>query len=434
MYITGISISNIRSIKTLAWEIEPVQGPGWHVIIGDNGSGKSTVLRSIALALIGASGAEALQQDWNTYPRDRTTPGVIEIDLRWGGDDRISGRYQRRQSLLKSRIELAPEQDNNVQIKGVSFDTEGDTGDFHGPGFLQKSGWFSASYGPFRRFTGGSREEERLMDAKPVSGRHLSLFRENIALTESLRWLETLQFKKLEKDPEGDLLDAIKEFVNQKGFLPNDTRLHQVSSRGVQFVDGNGSTVLLEDLSDGYRSILSMTFELIRQLALAYSAQRVFNPEDRTRVRLPGVVLIDEIDVHLHPTWQRQVGLWFREHFPQMQFIVTSHSPFVCQASTVGTVYRLPTPGTDEEGKMVTGIELQRLLYGNILEAYGTELFGEAMTRSEESYKRLHRLAELNIKELRRNLTSTERQEQQQLRDTLPTTANSVAEEANTAI
>ena len=50
----------------------------------------------------------------------------------------------------------------------------------------------------------------------------------------------------------------------------------------------------------------------------------------------PGVVLIDEVDAHLHPTWQRRIGLWFREHFPKLQFIVSTHSPLICQAATVG--------------------------------------------------------------------------------------------------
>ena len=77
------------------------------------------------------------------------------------------------------------------------------------------------------------------------------------------------------------------------------------------FVDGNGYRVPVEDLSDGYRSILSMTFELIRQLAATYGPKRVFDPKDPFKVNMPGVVLIDEVDAHLHPTWQRKVGLWF---------------------------------------------------------------------------------------------------------------------------
>ena len=49
-----------------------------------------------------------------------------------------------------------------------------------------------------------------------------------------------------------------------------------------------------------------------------------------------GVVLIDEVDVHLHVSWQRSIGFWLKKHFPNVQFIVTTHSPFVCQAADPG--------------------------------------------------------------------------------------------------
>jgi hypothetical protein len=176
-------------------------------------------------------------------------------------------------------------------------------------------------------------------------------------------------------------------------------------------------------LSDGYRSILSMTFELIRQLAATYGPKRVFHPKDPTRVDVPGIVLIDEVDAHLHPTWQRKVGLWFRKHFPKMQFIVTTHSPLVCQAAEVGTVWRLPRPGTDEEARQVVGVELDRLIFGNVLDAYGTGVFGEGIARSEHAKQRLQRLAELNVKELRKGLSAAERKEQAALRASQPTAA-----------
>jgi hypothetical protein len=169
-----------------------------------------------------------------------------------------------------------------------------------------------------------------------------------------------------------------------------------------------------------------MTFELIRQLAATYGPKGVFHPKDPTKVNVPGVVLIDEVDAHLHPTWQRKVGLWFREHFPKMQFIVTTHSPLVCQAAEVGTVWRLPRPGTDEEARQVTGVELDRLIFGNVLDAYGTGLFGEDVARSEKSKQRLQRLAKLNLKEMRQGLSAAERREQTALRASLPTASMAV--------
>jgi hypothetical protein len=287
-------------------------------------------------------------------------------------------------------------------------------------------GWFSAAYGPFRRFAGGDKEYENLFDSNPRLAAHLSVFGESVALTQCLEWLKDLNYKKLENKPEGDLLDQIEKFVNQEGFLPHQARLNKVSSDGVEFIDGNGCQIPVEDLSDGYRSILSMTFELIRQMARTYGQDKIFDPKDPTKVIAPGVVLIDEVDAHLHPTWQRKIGLWFRQHFPRLQFIVTTHSPLVCQAADVGTVYRLPRPGSDEQGRMITGTELERLLYGNVLDAYGTEAFGVDVTRSEEAKKRLQRLAELNRKELREGLTAAEKKEQEKLRAALPTSAHTM--------
>ncbi len=217
------------------------------------------------------------------------------------------------------------------------------------------------------------------------------------------------------------LLGLLKTFINQPGFLPFNTRLREVSSHGVFFIDGNGFEVKVEQLSDGYRSLLALTFELIRQLAKAYGPDGLFAPDNSNTITCPGVVLVDEIDVHLHPTWQQRVGPWFRKHFPRIQFIVTSHSPLVCRASEVGSVFLLPDPGKGEPGRMIEGIELNRLIYGNVLDAYGTGAFGRGVTSSDESRRLLDRLADLNIKEVDEGLSRAERQEQESLRAILPT-------------
>ena len=198
----------------------------------------------------------------------------------------------------------------------------------------------------------------------------------------------------------------------------------------MRFVDGNDCEVPVENLSDGYRSILSMTFELIRQLAATYGANKIFDPEDPSKIVVPGVVLIDEIDAHLHPTWQQRVGRWFRDHFPAIQFIVSTHSPLICQAADVGSIFRLPRPGSDDKPEMVTGLARERLLYGNVLDAYGTGAFGEVTTRSPEAMERLSRLAELNQKELAEGLSEKEREEQRGLRDILPTAASTNVEDS----
>ncbi|MEK6283381.1 MAG: AAA family ATPase [Acidobacteriota bacterium] len=425
MYLRKVRIKNIRSITDLEWSIPRNKEPGWHVIIGDNGAGKSTFLRSIALALVGPKEAFALRQNWNDWLSRGKPSGEIRLDLTYNRKlDRFSGAGKiGYQTLLPVQIGFSRLQ-GEVELRKSSNTSANPVRHVWG----NKPGWFSASYGPFRRFSGGDKDVDRIFLSNPRLASHLSVFGENVALSEGLTWLKELKFKKLEKGPEGKLLDSLKNFVNQDGFLPHRARLKEVSSKGVEFIDANDRELLVEDLSDGYRSILSMTFELIRQLSRSYAPSYIFN-EDMTKIMTPGVVLIDEIDAHLHPTWQRKIGLWLREHFPKMQFIVTTHSPLICQAADVGTVWRLPQPGTNETGCMLAGVELDRLLYGNVLDAYSTEVFGEDINRSEESKKKLHELAELNYKELHGKLTSSERREQEELRATLPTSAHSLSQD-----
>jgi predicted ATP-binding protein involved in virulence len=175
-----------------------------------------------------------------------------------------------------------------------------------------------------------------------------------------------------------------------------------------------------------------LTFELIRQLVRVYGPEKVFADIHKgdMKIDLPGVVLIDEIDAHLHPTWQRRVGQWFCQYFPKLQFVVTTHSPLICQGAERGSVWRLPTPGDESAfSGRVTGADLNRLVYGSVEDAYSTDLFGQDVTRSASSQQKLARLAELNRKLLHGKLTGRETKELQTLRAMLPTAACVVADD-----
>ncbi len=423
MYLLGVTISNIRAIQQLSWRLTDIkQAPGWHVIVGDNGSGKSSFLRAIGLALVGPRDATALRQPWSQWLGHGQQVGRIRLNfIRDHRFDKISGKGRVRESSQFTAGLLFRKDDD---VEPITLDGYGAERTIWGKG----EGWFSASYGPFRRFRGGDPEYKKVFYSIPRLGRHLSLFDESVALSECLEWLQSLRFKQLEKDPEGKFLAPIRHFINQDGFLPFGAKLQDITSSSVRFVDGNSAVVDVENLSDGYRSILSLTFELIRQMATVYGADAVFDQSDPTTVAAPGVVLIDEIDAHLHPTWQRRVGVWFRKHFPNVQFIVTTHSPIVCQAADHGTVYRLPSPGTEEKGRFVKGIELKRLLYGSILDAYSTEIFGDGITRSAIARAYLDELAQLNIKEMDDGLSPEDKKRQAELRSILPAEAFSTPE------
>ncbi|NQZ56407.1 MAG: AAA family ATPase [Lentisphaeraceae bacterium] len=85
-------------------------------------------------------------------------------------------------------------------------------------------------------------------------------------------------------------------------------------------VDKNGCSLNLDQLSDGEKNIIALVGDLARRLALG-------NPHARNPLTGEGIVLIDEIDLHLHPAWQRLIISKIPEVFPNCQFIISTHSP-----------------------------------------------------------------------------------------------------------
>ncbi len=102
----------------------------------------------------------------------------------------------------------------------------------------------------------------------------------------------------------------------------------------------------LADMSEGYRSAIAMLIDIFRHVLSVYGPDVVVEQDDGSYVvDTPGVVMIDEVDAHLHPEWQREIGFWLQKHFPRLQFVVTTHSPLVAAAATNGRIYHLPQPG-----------------------------------------------------------------------------------------
>jgi predicted ATP-binding protein involved in virulence len=96
----------------------------------------------------------------------------------------------------------------------------------------------------------------------------------------------------------------------------------------------HGKRLEPSQLSDGERSFVAVIGDLVRRLALA-------NPELHNPLLGAGVVLIDELELHLHPKWQREVVEKLRTTFPNIQFIATTHSPFIIQSLRPGELINL---------------------------------------------------------------------------------------------
>lgn len=421
MHISRIDIENIRIVERFTLDLHRDSLAGWHVLLGDNGAGKSTVIRSIASALAGEMNAAALRQDWNAWLSNDKTSGRIGLSVRKGAStlDRWKGQGRHSDDAIRPRVTVS----SSDGPMGANARFRGDFADrtIWGGG----KGWFSAAFGPFRRFKGGDRDYDKLYYSHPRLAAHLSAFGEDVALSEALEWVKSAKFRALDKDRAAELLtDGLIAFVNRSGLLPHGARIDGITSAGVIIDNGAGALVPVEEMSDGYRSVLSMTFEIIRAMDAAYGTDtllKALDPEAGT-IDLPGVILIDEVDAHLHPAWQARIGTWMTRCFPQVQFFVTTHSPIICQAAR--SIWRLATPGSDQRSGRVTGQDFDRLVNGNIMDAYSTEHFGKGVTRSARSRDLQQELAGLNIKGMRGQLTRAEQARREELRTTLPTSSS----------
>lgn len=431
MYLRSLTLTNIRAIESFKLDFAATETPGWHVLLGANGAGKSSVIRSLALVLAGPKEAAALRQPWVNWVRRGTNTASIEASIDCDPSDVFTGTGRRTKDVGLALEFVALDTDLPGQRWDVRPASEG-RAKAERTAWGTNSGWFSASFGPFRRFTGGDQAYDRLFLSNPRLAPHLSAFGEDVALTEGLRWLRDLRVRQLENASDAaDLLKAVVDFVNASALLPHGARIGEVSSSDVQAVDGSGAEVAVEQLSDGYRSVLSMIFEMLRQMARAYGSE-AFLKGLKSRpgtVDLPGVVAIDEVDAHLHPSWQNDIGPWFTRCFPKVQFIVTTHSPIVCRSAR--TIWQLPAPGSGQRAGRISGLDFERLTMGTIFDAYGTELFGRGVAAPEVTTSMQGEIARLNRLALRGRLSAIDKAELEKLQRALPTSAATVADSAS---
>ncbi len=265
------------------------------------------------------------------------------------------------------------------------------------------------------------------MNDRSGVGSIITLFRAEASLAEAAVWLRELHLK----GKRAPLLTSkLLELLND-GLLPDGMLAKRLDEDGFLRVEQAGVELGLDDVSDGYRAVIALVLDLLVRLTVAYGPERVRLAPRRSKgakPRLvfdcPGVVLIDEAETHLHPSWQRKLGFWLVEHFPALQFIVTIHSPFVCQAALHGSLIHLPAIGEDRS-PAVDERTYWAVVNGSPDDAVLSDLFGLQRLRSDAAEALRAELAELEVRRLRKkNLSERERQRLDALLNQLPNDPN----------
>lgn len=131
------------------------------------------------------------------------------------------------------------------------------------------------------------------------------------------------------------IMDAIRKGMQEE--LKSGQRI-EYSSRydGLALVDSDGTWVPFEGLSDGYRGVIKIVTDIAARMC-------ILNPylKEKALEQTPGIVIIDELDLSLHPSWQRRIVNLLVRIFPKIQFICASHSPFIIQSLKEGQLISL---------------------------------------------------------------------------------------------
>lgn len=452
MYIQTIQIENVRCFENVDLDLTRPDGSplaGWTVLAGRNGSGKSTFLKAIALAAVGYNRAQALDVGFATWSRDGQAKGFVHIEL-----DEESTLSDLRFGWVLPRSNVSPQMASVAVPATIVPDVLKEFGDtilntsdekaaevrawisqYLAP---QKQLWEGISgslkliaYGPYRRLSGHATDAERLMSGPAEIARVVSLFREDASLVESVTWLREVYLRRLEKNDKDAKLEKAVLALLDDGLLPDGAKVVRIDSDGL-WVHQNGVPLTLRELSDGYRTVAALVLDIVRHLHGAYDELEIRKVEGLEGANLqilnPAVVLIDEVDLHLHVRWQQRIGFWLKRHFPNIQFIVTTHSPFICQAADPGGLIRLPMPGEGRQVEKVSEELFYTVVNGSIDEAVLSELFGIESLYSDETDRLRDQVAALESKVILGTATPEEMDELQHLRGKLPRSMSSDVE------
>jgi predicted ATP-binding protein involved in virulence len=316
--------------------------PSFNVIIGENGAGKSSILLLISRALAHWTTArqERLVVEGETresivanggpatriphFPRELRIDGIGADNKKWQAVDqnlggksqgiRFSGATERLgagnlDSRARRRLRAA-EADVAVSLPMAALFTPWREQPHRKKVPLEPAG-------PARRLDGYTKAFDLHADFKSFAA-----------------WFKTLEMQRIEDGETSPVLEAARTSVVR--CLPDCTDVRWVPRINDILVTLGKETHPAWRLSDGYRTMLALVGELAWRAA-------VLNPGlgEHVAQNVEGVVLIDEIDLHLHPRWQRRVVADLRQAFPQVQFIATTHSPFVVQSMRADEVINL---------------------------------------------------------------------------------------------
>lgn len=334
MWVEELSLENIRCFEKATLKFTKKGQPHrWITFLSENGGGKTTAIQALGLLLAGPEGSQKLVPRPVGWVRNEDSPGKVSIRIHQGDNDPGKFGEQRVHHVFGYTFFLTGSKPITIRNQKFTEPTILENKEKRLTWLRQNAltskgkGWFAVGYGPFRRLTRSSQIIVPSLEPQARFTNFTTQFDEDQPLATFERWMVYLDYR-IAKEHGKEEAQRQKELgvaaINK--VLPDGVKFDSVSSEGRILFNMGGQKVPTIALSDGYRSILALAGDLFWRLILAF-------PESDNPLNEEGVVLIDELDIHLHPIWQRNIAGWLREQFPKLQFIVATHSPLIASGA-----------------------------------------------------------------------------------------------------
>jgi predicted ATPase len=418
MWVEELSLENIKCFDKISLKLGSKTEPyKWVTLLGENGGGKSTMLQALGLLLAGPEGAQQLLRPTG-WLRKEDQYGRISTKIHKGAADPGKFGAQKTRTSFGYSFLLTGSKNLFIRKKLYTEPTIVENRDKILTWLRQNAltsngkGWFGAGYGSFRRLTRSTRTIVPSIASQERFNNFTSQFVEDEALAAFEQWMVFLDYR-IAKGENGSAAHARKQrdlginAINQ--ILPHGVKFDSVTDDARILFDIKGLKVSTLNLSDGYRSILALVGDLIWRLLDQF-------PESQDPLKEEGVVIIDELDIHLHPIWQRDIPGLLRAQFPNLQFIVATHSPLIAAGAGVDAVtYRVVFNKGISELR-----EVKDIAYYNVDRILQSDAFSLVSPFSPQVEQELGRYYQLKRKKKRTNA------EEQELQTTMQFVENSI--------
>lgn len=312
MILRSLQVKNFRSLANVSLSFDRSQRP-ITLFLGENGVGKSSILKAVALVTAGSDALTELLEDVDLWIRQGCDIAEIAAELvtAEGAPREVGLRFKRGQGLRDFLF------DNDASLRTL------DAALAH-----SSRSYFVAGVGASRRLTRDQEMSSR--GSRSSRFRHVrsqsvaTLFDSEATLQRLESWAMGLDYR----EGRHVVTDVLSNLLPGVEFVEID------KSRGRLLFKTPDGVLPLDQLSEGFQNVCAWIGDLAHRITTAFD-------DYSAPFEARGLFLLDELELHLHPRWQRKILDFVQQRLPNFQLLATTHSPLAAQQTRENELYIL---------------------------------------------------------------------------------------------